>query len=484
MTNTAHESRKRKYMNSELTEKTESRSADLVIIGSGGGLAAALAAAESGVKNIVVLEKQGKPGGNTRLAGDIFACESPVQERQGIQTHRDEFFKMAMRWAHWNHVDPRIIRAFVDKSGDTIRWLMDHGIDFEEIIPERKITTHNAVGGNNRIMKVIAKKCEALGVRILLGVSGKKILQEADGRISGVLAEDKNGISCRIGSRAVMIATGGFPGNIEMMKQYCPDYHDGMQVGRWPHHTGDGLVMAREIGAGISDTVFMFHLGPVLETGYWARLSFIPYVPDLVWLNKKGRRFADEAWPTHWESGNAVLCQPDRTVFLVWDDGKNREMNMEIPVFATEFQKAVSGGSAIVSEDWQGIAEFIGADPAVVSSSMEEYNRVCGEKLDPVFAKNPKFLTPMTKAPFYAVKAITHCGETMGGIKVNERMEVLDPNTEPIAGLYAVGVITEGWSSQTYCSDMFGSACSFALNSGRIGGESVAEYLLKQIPAA
>lgn len=464
-------------MSSENKEISDSLSADLVIIGSGGGLAAALAAAESGVNNIVVLEKQQKPGGNTRLAGDIFACESPVQERQGIKTDRDEFFKMAMRWAHWNHVNPRIIRVFVNKSGDTIRWFMDHGVEFEEIIPERKITTHNAVGGNNRIMKVIAEKCEALGVKILSGVSGRKILRD-DGRISGVLAEDKNGISCRIASRAVIIATGGFPGNIDLMRKYCSDYHDGMQVGKWPNHTGDGLMMAEEIGAGISDTVFMFHLGPVLETGYWARLSFLPYEPALVWINKKGRRFADEGWPTHWESGNAVLSQPDRTVYLVWDEKRNREMNMNIPVFAVEFQKAVSGGSAIVSRDWSGIADFIGAPPAVLDATMTEYNRACDEKHDAVFAKNPKFLAPMIEAPFYAIKAITHCGETMGGIKVNERMEVLDPNAEPIERLYAVGAITEGWSSQTYCSDMFGSACSFALNSGRIAGESVAEYIL------
>jgi fumarate reductase flavoprotein subunit len=328
-------------------------------------------------------------------------------------------------------------------------------------------------------MKVIAEKCEALGVRTLLGVSGKKILRDDAGRISGVLAEDGNGISCRISSRAVMIATGGFPGNIDLMRQYCPDYHDGIQVGRWPYHTGDGLSMAKEIGAGISDTVFIFHLGPVLDTGYWARLSFIPYEPNLVWINKLGRRFADEAWPTHWETGNAVMCQPDRTVYIVWDEKKNREMNMGIPVFAGEFQKAVSGGAAVVSDDWKGVAEFIGADPSVVNDTMAEYNEVCGQKHDPVFSKNPKFLDPMTEAPFYAIRAITHCGETMGGIKVNERMEVLDENRVPMEGLYAVGVITEGWSSQTYCSDMFGSACSFALNSGRIAGENVAEYLLK-----
>src|SRR4030042_1126037 len=92
--------------------------ADIAIIGSGGGLAAAVAAAEKGVKNILVIEKQGLVGGNTRLAGDIFACESPVQERADIKAGRDEYFRIAMRWAHWSRVDPRIVRAYINKSGD------------------------------------------------------------------------------------------------------------------------------------------------------------------------------------------------------------------------------------------------------------------------------------------------------------------------------------------------------------------------------
>jgi fumarate reductase flavoprotein subunit len=100
------------------------------LIFGGAGLAAALAATENGCKDIIVLEKAGT-GGNSAMAHDLFGIESPVQIRMGTDARRDDFFKIAMRWSHWSRVNPRIVRAFIDKSGDTIRWLEEKGITFE-----------------------------------------------------------------------------------------------------------------------------------------------------------------------------------------------------------------------------------------------------------------------------------------------------------------------------------------------------------------
>jgi fumarate reductase flavoprotein subunit len=108
--------------------------AQLVIIGGGGaGLAAAVAAAEKGVTPIVVLEKRGSLGGNTARATGLFACESPVQARERIIADRDDLFKRSMQWSHLNRINPRIFRAFLNKSGDTIRWLEKKGLEFTVI---------------------------------------------------------------------------------------------------------------------------------------------------------------------------------------------------------------------------------------------------------------------------------------------------------------------------------------------------------------
>ena len=454
--------------------------ADLAVIGSGGGLAAAVAAGEKGVKNIVVIERQVLPGGNTRLAGDIFACESPVQKRADIKAGRDEYFKIAMRWAHWSRVDPRIVRAYINKSGDTIRWLEEKGVEFEEILPYRGITTHNAVGSNKRIFKVLARKCEELGVKILLGTTAKKILRGVSGEIAGVIVTNKDHEKFQISTKSVIIATGSFPGNVELLRKYCPDYYDGMQLGKWPYHTGDGLIMADEIGAGIADSIPMFHIGPVLEDGPWSKLSFLPYQPYMIWLNKKGKRFMDESWNTHWESGNAVLGQPEKTVYILWDERMKDDLELNMPGFLEEIKRLQSEGKANIADDWDEMARWIGANPTVLVNNISEYNTGCRNGYDEIFAKSKNYLVPIQNAPYYAIRAVAHCGETMGGIKVNERMEALDKSGNIIPGLFAAGVITDGWMPQTYCTDMFGSACSYAMNSGRIAGENAAELFIKR----
>src|SRR5512136_1768641 len=105
---------------------TEQRSyeTDVLVVGGGGaGLASAITAGEQGCKNIMVMEKAATPAGSTSMAHDIFGAESPVQKRSGIDAPRDLLFKTAMEWAHWSKINPRLVRAFIDKSGDTIRWL-------------------------------------------------------------------------------------------------------------------------------------------------------------------------------------------------------------------------------------------------------------------------------------------------------------------------------------------------------------------------
>jgi fumarate reductase flavoprotein subunit len=121
-------------MNPESMRYTAPLEAQLVIIGGGGsGLAAAVTAAEKGVTPIVVLEKRGSLGGNTARATGLFACESPVQTRERIIADKDDLFKRSMQWSHWNRINPRIFRAFLNKSGDTIRWLEKKGLEFTVI---------------------------------------------------------------------------------------------------------------------------------------------------------------------------------------------------------------------------------------------------------------------------------------------------------------------------------------------------------------
>ena len=129
-------------------------------------MAAAAAAAEKGTK-VIVLEKRHVLGGNSMRAGSIFACESPFQKREMVYVSKDEMFQTAMNWAHWDRVDPRIVRVFINKSGDTIRWLQDKGIDFafSVMYPNQlRVGHYPSESGGVQLIGVLNKNCQDMGV--------------------------------------------------------------------------------------------------------------------------------------------------------------------------------------------------------------------------------------------------------------------------------------------------------------------------------
>ena len=177
----------------------ENLETDIVVLGAGGsGLAAAVAAAEEGAK-VMVLEKRSKAGGNTAMAVGLFACESPVQKRLRIDVSKDECFKIAMNYSHWK-INPRIVRAFIDKSGDTIKWLEDRGLKIERIFPafpnQKHLVWHVPEKWGAGLIDLMLKHCNEHHVQVFYKVGAKKILTDKDGRITGVLAENKKAAIC------------------------------------------------------------------------------------------------------------------------------------------------------------------------------------------------------------------------------------------------------------------------------------------------
>lgn len=481
--------------------------AELVIIGAGGaGLAAAVAAAEEGATNVIVLEKRGATGGNTALSLGPFAVESPVQKRAAVEARRDDFFKIAMDWAHWRS-NPRIVRAFLDKSGDTIRWLGEKGLEFQcsPLYPSQKtLVWHVAKGHGARITKVLARECQRLGVEILTRTPARKIIIGPNGNVTGVLV-GKEGEEFTITTKSVIIASGGYGGNKELLKKYSPDYHDNMKCDG-VHHTGDGLLMAMEIGAATEGLGLLMMSGPQIPQKVSMRIGSPPDTikvplmaialePNAVWVNKRGKRFVDEAVSYHhFVCSNAVNRQPDNVIYALLDQKMVQakteqglmiglgwsswaEQRTRMPGLARELRLKEEQGYVKIADSWDDIAGWIGADPAVLKATIDEYNAACDRGHDPIFAKDRVHLMPLRSAPYYAVRSNSDFLDTIGGIKINEHMEVLDKKDNPIPGLYAVGVTAGGWEAETYCDILSGAATGFAYNSGRIAAENAVRYV-------
>lgn len=492
---------------------------ELVVLGGGGaGLAAALAAAESGCKHIIVLEKAGSATGSTGMAHDIFGAESPVQKRLGIEASRDELFKTAMEWAHWTKINPRIVRAFIDKSGDTIGWLEQKGLSFEMIqyYPNQvPLVRHSVHGHGHALMKALRDHCLKLGVKILTRTPGKKILRDSNGSISGVLADSKEG-EIEISAKCVIVATGGYGNNKEMLKKYWPHYNENYTYDGPPSNTGDGIIMAADAGAATDGMGALNVHGPFIKPksdSYWMKMDapgdngapiritawFLAWEPETLWVNKRGKRFIDEGYNlAFFAFGNAVALQPDGITYTLFDSTTLRTIEKQglirpgaasranwLPVSAAtplpglerEVKKQSGKGELMASESLDKIADWMGANPSVLKSTVDEYNAACDEKHDALFAKDRKYLLPLRTPPFYAVRGHLGLCDAYGGIKINERMEALDREDNPIPGLYAAGSTAGCWESESYCYRLTGHLVGFALNSGRIAGENACKYL-------
>jgi fumarate reductase flavoprotein subunit len=488
--------------------KTGKLKAELVIIGGGGtGLAAAVAAKENGAGRVILLEKRGMLGGNTSMSMGPFAVDSPAQKRAAIEFRRDEVFKIVMNWAHWK-INPRIVRAFIDKSGDTIRWLEDKGLEFKcmPLYPNQSpLTWHMPKGYGAEIVRVLAKECRKLGVEVLTRTPARKILLGPNGEVTGVLAE-REGKESTITTTGVIIGTGGYSGNKELLKKYCPDYHDNMKCDG-VLHTGDGLLMAMEIGAATEGLGLLLLSGPqipqavAMKIGSYASADGVPeplmaiaLEPNTVWVNKKGKRFIDEGTSYHhFESSNAVNRQPGNLCYTLLDSSLVQTMSDEgliiglgrhtveertkMPGLAKELQLLADKGWVKMADSWDDIAGWIGADPEVLRATIDEYNAACDRGHDPIFAKDQALLVPLRTPPYYAIRSNSDFLDTIGGIKINERMEVLDKQDNPIPGLYAGGVTTGGWQADTYCDILSGTTSGFALSSGRIAAENAVRYV-------
>jgi fumarate reductase flavoprotein subunit len=145
----------------------------------------------------------------------------------------------------------------------------------------------------------------------------------------------------------------------------------------------------------------------------------------------------------------------------------------------TYLRKEVKSGNVMISDSWKELAKWIGADFRVLKGTVVEYNAYCNQGRDDLFYKDRRYLQPLHTPPFYALKCCQAFHGTIGGIKINHQMEVLNHNELPIPGLFAMGNDTGGWASETYCYVLTGTALAFALNSGRIAGENAARYVYR-----
>lgn len=445
------------------------KEADIVIIGAGGaGMAAAVEAAGLG-KSVIIVEKMPIVGGNTnRATGGINAAETSIQEQEGIEDTIETYYNDTFKGGKEEN-DPELLKVMVENSAEAVDWLNELGAGLTRVSLSGGATNpriHTPEDGSAVgpvVVKVLENKLKELGVEILMETTAKSIIEE-NGAAAGVEVENVNGNSFKIHAKAVIIASGGFGANSDMVESFRADLV-GFSTTNHAGATGDGIELGQEAGAALDDIEFIqIHPTTDPESGYMFTEGLRG--DGAILLNSQGMRFTDELLTRDVVSAN-ILKQEGGIAYLV----TNEEMKEENAALAGYIKKGYATECATLAD----VAKAIGAEEAAVVESMAKYKDAVAAGTDAEFGRE-HLTKDLSEGPYYILKVTPGIHHTMGGLKIDTTTHVISTEGNAIKGLYAAGEVTGGVHG---ANRIGGNAVTDIIVFGRIAGKTAAEELGK-----
>lgn len=447
---------------------------DVVVIGAGGaGLSSAVEAAESGAK-VVVVEKTAAVGGNTAVSGGAFNVPgSDLQKKKGIEDSVDQFVKDALEGGD-NLADPELVQVVADNALNAYEWMRDD-VKAEFIqdrvqqfgghkVPRSVVPVGNTGSELTNKLKVAA---EDKGAEIFLDTEATELIQNKDGKITGIKAKN-NGKTVTINaSKGVVIASGGFASNVDMRTKYNADYGSQYMTTAVPASTGDGIVMGEKVDADLVD-MEQIQVYPTAnpKTGIISYVANSRFDGGLL-INQEGQRFINEVGRRDVIS-KAILEQSGGYAYLVWGQEIESVGHMT-EVHKNEFEKMKKDDVIFEANTLKEAAEHYGIDPLVFEKSITRFNGFVKDEKDPDHGKLGSFVK-VEEGPFYIQKVVPSAHHTMGGLRINKNAEVLNVQGKKIDGLYAAGEVTGGIHGT---NRLGGNAITDIIVFGRIAGQNV-----------
>ncbi|MGZ3603854.1 MAG: FAD-dependent oxidoreductase [Thermodesulfobacteriota bacterium] len=443
---------------------------DVVVIGTGlAALSAAIEARMNGA-DVIILEKanMNNSGGNSNLAAGVIAIPTD-NTKQAKEDYYADFIKKSMGKA-----DPDLTRVLADQVFDGVDWLKTQGIEFLPPIPTPGYRVKGApvapglFKGMPKALERLREVLEKKGGKIAYETKAKELIMDSRGKVKGVKAIDSVGVKDYI-SDAVILASGGFSANKEMLQLWVDPDADAMMARGVPWSTGDGIKMAHKAGALLVNMGGMtgLHIAAVSPKNPASGNPFV-VLPFCIGINREGKRFADES-KGYVVVGKATMKQPGQNVALVFDE----EIKKSPAGIANVKLFQGLGIDVFEAETIEELATKIGAPPAALKLTIDEFNNAVrdGKALGikpPKEALANKIMTPKFYAFYPLVPGIT---QTFGGIKVNTDARVLEPDGRVIPGLYAAGECVGGLFYDDYIG---GGSLARCVVLGRIAGRKAA----------
>ena len=455
---------------------TTEKEVDVVVIGAGGaGLAAAVSAHENGA-TVLVLEKMPKPGGNTIISGAAYNCVDPGRQipagiEDSVELHYQQTYEGGDKVGN-----PELIKILVENAYPTLEWLEGLGMEFTDyvftVLGGLWPRAHRPVmplgtGYITTYMNYIENNSSEM--EVMVNTEATHIIME-NGKAVGVRAEGPEGPVIAKANKGVVIATGGFSKNTEMLNQYnktWPDLTNTLSTNH-PGATGDGIRMAVEVGANLvgMEHIQLLPLGDP-DTGSLAG-NIEQAVENRIFVNKEGKRFVDEGARRDVMT-KALFEQEDAFLWIILDshnyptgDTKNN--------FNETIDELVAAGRAYKADTLEDLAAQIGVNADNLVAAVEDFNKHV-ESGEPDEFGRTLYQWKMDTPPYYAGARKPTVHHTMGGIEINTEAQVVDTSGNVIPGLYAAGEVTGGIHGT---NRLGGNALADINTFGRIAGRNAA----------
>jgi fumarate reductase flavoprotein subunit len=474
---------------SKITEKV---TADVVVVGAGvSGLTAAASASEAGAR-VIVLEK----GETYHFRGlHNAALASKLQKKEGVVIDREKVIYAIMEFASYRN-DQRLIKTWADNCDKVMDWL----IDMAEVSGVKVVldtTTKPWYFPNYPVIHVFLPKMQESLVQMLLDharahgaelyweTPAVQLIRKGKGRVTGVIGRNKRGEYIQFNARkAVILSTGDYGNNLEMVQKYCPPAVHNIRIVYEPDvNTGDGHKMGLWVGAAIDEIP---HLAMIWDFAIFSHTGLFNLGRQpWLYVNTKGERFMNEDLPYSYEC-NQILQQPDNLAWAVWDAKWEKEWpkmrsqcckNMGPPTFMWDnrlLEEALENGNVLKADSIEELARKMKVPAATFKATVKRYSELARKGKDEDFGKHPDRLTTLEKPPFYTCLMQSRRMVILSGLKINTRMQVLDTERKVIPGLYASGNVSGGFFGDSYPTTVPGLTHSRAWTFGRLAGLNAA----------
>ena len=438
---------------------------DVVIIGAGGaGMTAAINTAQAG-KDVILLEKMPYAGGNTTKAtGGMNAAETHYQAEQGIDDSVEQFVEDTMEGGH-NINDKDLVTTLAENSAEAIDWLDSIGAPLPKVSFSGGATNarihapEDGSGVGAYLVTSLLKKMDELDINVMYDTKATSLISK-DGTVTGVKAESRD-TEYTINAKAVILATGGFGNNEDMIVQYRKDLK-GTVTTSAPGITGDGIVMAEDVGADLVD-IEQIQLHPTVEQKTSMLITESVRGDGAILVNQDGKRFTD-ALLTRDVVSAAALEQPGSYAYIIFDQRLRAGLKA--------IEKYVSTGITVQGDTIEELAEKIDVDPATLAETLKNWNQYVADQNDPDFGRTTGMDHDLSQAPFYAIKIAPGIHHTMGGVHIDTDARVIDKDGNPIPGLFAAGEVVGGVHGG---NRLGGNAVADVVVFGKIASESAVD---------